>query len=1147
MVGASWPRGHLLEINGLVAAGRLQLAWSYNPAVHSAARVAGWAEGYLEALRELIAHCTAPGTWGRTPSDFPLAQLAQGQLDRLLAGRRGIEDVYPLSPLQHGLLFHTLHETQAGAYFVQIGLGLEGAAEPERLRLAWQAVVDRHSALRSGFVLDDPERAVQLVHVAAELPWQVLDWRSDDAAGQASRWQALLAADQAAGFVLAQPPLLRCTLVRLGEQRWRLLFSNHHALLDGWCLPILFREVLAGYEAGRRGAALRLAAARPYRDFIAWLQRQDRAGAEQFWREELGDFDAPTPIGIGRPAGAAANANDKQVLQLSEAVSAALTGFARRHRVTLNTLFQAAWAALLHRYSGERDIVFGATSSGRPSDLEGVEEAIGLFIRTLPVRVRLDDAEPALALLTRLQEHQIAREQHGHVGLTEIQGWSGVPRGTPLFENLFVYENYPYSTATADTGLVVTDLESDDQTHYQLWLAGIPGERIAFRLSYDRGRFDAAEMARLLGHFQALLEGIVADPDRPVSALPLLTESERRQLEEWNATARAYPAERCIHELFEEQARQRPAAVAVEFEGERLSYGALERRANQLAHHLRGLGVGPETLVGLCVERSVEMVVGLLGILKAGGAYVPLDPEYPEQRLAFMLQDAQVRVVVAHAQTRARLGGSPARLVCLDSDRARLDGEAETAPASWAGPDNAAYVIYTSGSTGQPKGVVVEHRNVVRLVCGTDYVELGPDMVLLQLAPLAFDASTFEIWGALLQGGRLVMAPPGRLALEDLAALLACSGVNTLWLTSGLFHLMVDRQPEGLRGLRQLLAGGDVLSAEHVRRVLDGLPGLQVINGYGPTEATTFSCCYRVPAKGWDGTMVPIGRPIANTRAYVLDDRGGLVPVGVAGELYIGGAGVARGYLNRPALTAERFVLDPFSEEPGARLYRTGDLCRWRADGTLEFLSRRDEQVKIRGFRIEPGEIEAVLTRHPAVRDGAVLAREGAGGDRRLVAYVVSEGGEGAELRDELRAHLRRSLPEHMVPGQIVFLPALPLSANGKLDRRALPEPEAPPSAATYVAPRDPTEEILAGIWAEVLGVERVSIHDNFFDLGGHSLLATQVVSRVREAFDRRIELPIRVLFEATNIADLARAVQILDSRELDLPLNVQDVEEGEL
>jgi amino acid adenylation domain-containing protein len=687
------------------------------------------------------------------------------------------------------------------------------------------------------------------------------------------------------------------------------------------------------------------------------------------------------------------------------------------------------------------------------------------------------------------------------------------------------------------------------------------GELLDVTCEYDAELFESATITRQLGHYQKLLEGIVANPDQGISQLPILTEAERhRILVEWNDTARDYPKNECIHELFEAQVERSPDAIAVVFADQQLTYQELNQRANQLAHCLQRLGVGPETLVGICVERSLEMVVGLLGILKAGGAYVPLDPEYPKERLAFMFEDAQIPVLLTQQKLIENLPGHSARAVCLDRDWEEISRDSKENPRGEATAENLAYVIYTSGSTGKPKGVESPHRAIARLLFGVDYAQLDAGQTFLHLAPTSFDASTFEIWGALAHGAKCVLYPGAVPSVKELGDLLHKHKVSTLWLTASLFDVVIDEAPEALSGVRQLLIGGEALSVPHVQRALSRLPNTTIINGYGPTESTTFSCCYPIPPQPdrFD-RCIPIGRPIGNTRDYILDEYLNPVPIGIPGEIYIGGDGLARGYLNRPELTAEKFIPNPFSDEPGSRLYKTGDLGRYLPDGNIEFLDRIDDQIKIRGFRIEPGEIESVLSQQPGVRETVVLAREDDLGDpsaplgtgRRLVAYVVANHDPGPHS-NELRSFLRRKLPEYMIPSAFVFLDSLPLTPNGKVDRKALPVPDQsrPELGAIFVRPRNPVEEMLAEIWAEVLRVERIGIHDNFFDLGGHSLLATQVVSRMRGAL--QLEIPLRALFETPTVAGLAerigeihqkeQGVQTLPilpvSRDKDLPLS---------
>jgi aspartate racemase len=803
------------------------------------------------------------------------------------------------------------------------------------------------------------------------------------------------------------------------------------------------------------------------------------------------------------------------------------------------TLF-AAYQTLLHRYTGQSDIVIGSPVAGRNrSELEGL---IGFFLNMLVLRGDLSGNPTFRELLVRVRELCLEAYSHQDLPFEKLVEELRPKRDlsyNPFFQVTFAIQHGPRFDLEFP-GLDAMDVDIDPGTarfdlnlNIQEKQSGLQGY-----IDYNTDLFDASTIERLCEHFTGLLDAVVADPNAPIDTLPLLTAKERQRiLVEWNDTGGDDPSDRCIHELFEAQAERTPEAVAVVFDDRQLTYRELNRRGNQLANHLRKLGVGPETPVAICVERSLEMIVGLLAILKAGGAYVPLDPEYPNDRLAFMLQDTRARVLLTEHPLIIERGsnGDPLssildprlNLVSLDTDWDVIARESEENPVNETTAANLAYIMYTSGSTGKPKGVSVPHRGVVRLVKGAGYASLTPREVFLQFAPVSFDASTFEIWGSLLNGARLVVFPAHTPSLEELGEILQRHQVTTLWLTAGLFHEMVEHNLKNLRDVRQLLTGGDVVSFAHVRKALQKLPRCRLINGYGPTEGTTFTCCHPMTAPGEVVASVPIGRPIANTRVYILDHYLNPVPIGVCGELYIGGDGVARDYLNHPELTAESFLPDRSSDKPGARLYKTGDLARYLPDGNIEFIGRLDHQVKIRGFRIELGEIEAVLGQHPAVRETVVMAREDVHGDKRLAAYVAPRE-EQAPAVAELRSFLKSKLPEHMVPSVFVFLDALPLTPNGKVNRQALPEADGtrPGLEKDFVAPRNAVERTLSEIWAQVLGLERVGVYDNFFELGGHSLSATRVISRLCDTF--RLELPLRRLFEAPTVAELAELIETI-------------------
>jgi amino acid adenylation domain-containing protein len=967
-----------------------------------------------------------------------------------------------------------------------------------------------------------------------------MPWRELDLAGEAdpeAKLAEVLAADRAERLDLARPPVLRCLLVRLGPLSHRLVLTNHHIMIDGWSLPILVRELMALFAA--HGDAHALAPAVPYRDYLAWLARQSRPAAIEAWRQALADLEQPTRLAAELRAYApAAAGHDRHAqgpaapghhaLALDAHETAALVATARRLGVTVNTIVQAAWAILLGRLTARDDVVFGITVAGRPPEIAGIEGMVGLFINTLPLRVRLRPAQPLTALLAELQDGQSRLFAHQHVGLAEIQGLAGLGE---LFDTLVVFENYPVDRDGAITAgeVRLAHVTGHDATHYPLTLMAVPGERLELRLDYRADLIDPATAAGIGERLIRLLVAAVAAPEVPIGRLDILSTAERHTLlRDWNDTARDI-APATLPTLLAAQAAASPEAVAVVCGEASLTYAALDAAANRLAHHLRALGVGPEVVVGVGLERSVDLVVALLAILNAGGAYLPLDPDYPAPRLAYMLADAGARIVIIRSDLAARLPvepGSPdapsARLVCLDdpATAAAIAAHPATPPAVPLHPANTAYVIYTSGSTGQPKGVAVSHSSLANLsaVQVQDY-PIARGARSLAIGSISFDNSLEQIFLPLLQGATVVAAPENRLLEPDrFWKLVSDERIDYLNTTPSLLRAVIEAAPSGAQ-IDCIVLGGEEMPPPLVDEIRRRHLAKSILNTYGPTECA-INCTAYAPDKTRDCFAIPIGHPLGNYRAYVLDRWLQVVPSGVVGELYTSGAGVARGYVGRAGLTAERFVADPFGPA-GSRMYRTGDLARWRADGALEYLGRADDQVKIRGFRIEPGEIEVVLLRHGSVAQAAVVVREDARGDKRLVAYVVPAAVEAIDAAG-LRAHVAESLPDYMVPAAIVALPALPLTANGKLDRRTLPAPDL--RSGLRRGPHSPQEEILCTLFAEVLGLERVGIDDNFFELGGHSLLATRLISRIRATLD--VELSIRSLFEAPTVEGLVRRLE---------------------
>ncbi|MHC5860251.1 amino acid adenylation domain-containing protein [Nostoc sp.] len=1040
---------------------------------------------------------------------------------------KNIESIYPLSPMQQGMLFHTLYEPESGVYLEQFCLTLSGNIDITVLQQACLRVMKRHPVLRTLVVWEKQEKPLQVVCKGVELPWHNYDWRSLSLEEQQEQLEVFLEADRVQGFVLDKAPLMRFSLIQIADDIYEFVWSFHHLLIDGWSWPILCKEVFAFYNALLKGKYLYLNTPRPYRDYINWLQQQDFKAAEIFWRQQLQGFTNPTRLQLNRGEAQIVpqpKTYHEQQCCLSATITAALQSQAQQYHLTLSTFVQAAWAILLSRYTDESEVLFGATVSGRPPTLSGVESMVGLFINTLPVRVKIPAAKPLWQWLRKLQAQQVERSQYSWCPLVEIQAVSEIPPESPLFESIVVFENYPQDTSLSNLGgsIQITKRRVIEQTNYPLTVIAVPGQELSLRILYDGSRFDGETINRMMGHFVTLLEGMVTNIEQTVSEIPMLTAAEQRQLLVWNDTQVDYP-HKCIAQLFEEQVERTPDAVAVSFQSQQLTYQQLNSQANQLAYHLQKLGVKPEVRVGICVERSLSMVIGLLAILKAGGAYVPLDPRSPQERLTYMLSDSQASVLLTDSSIT--LSGQPLTVVCLDT--LNFCQNSQENPVSGVIPENLAYVMYTSGSTGKPKGVAMSHRSLVNLL----YWQMGESALscakTLQFASISFDVSFQEIFSTWCSGGTLVVIT-AEIQKDGFALLqlIAKEKIERLFLPFVALQQLANAASIAKSypaSLRQIMTAGEQLQVTPVLvNFFRELPGCTLQNQYGPTEShvvTSFTLKDASP-------LPPIGRAIANTQIYILDSHLQLLPIGVAGELYIGGVAIARSYINSPELTAEKFI-----DKDGSRLYKTGDRARYLPDGNIEFLGRIDNQVKVRGFRIELGEIETVLAVHPQVREAVVIPREDEPGNKRLVAYIVPKQHLDTS---ELLCYLKQKLPEYMLPSAFVKLLDVRLTPSGKIERRALPAPlsrETRNVSTELIPPRTATEEVLAEIWSDVLGLEQVGIYDNFFALGGHSLSAMQVISRLRETF--KVELPISCLFDYPTVVELDQ--QILESHQNEL------------
>ncbi|SEB69854.1 non-ribosomal peptide synthase domain TIGR01720/amino acid adenylation domain-containing protein [Pseudomonas saponiphila] len=1128
------PLANWLTLEGQVYGGELALQWGYSQEMFSEASVQRLADDYLAELCLLIEHCCSLQQPQATPSDFPLARISQQQLDALPVPAAVIEDLYPLTPMQQGMLFHTLYEPQEQAYINQLRLDIHGL-DPQRFAEAWQSALERHPILRSSVHWEGLDSAHQLVRSQVKLPLQVLPSAPADL-------DQLAEQQRRQGFELDRAPLLRLLLVPIADNHWHLIYTCHHLLLDGWSNASLLAQVIQLYA----GAPLPAPLGR-YRDYLGWLQEQPAQAAQQFWSQRLQAMEAPTLLadGVRRPA--SGSGHGQHLDSFDTTLTQRLGRFARQQKVTLNTLLQAAWALLLQRYSAQQCVIFGATVAGRSAPLPGIEQQLGLFINTLPIICQPRSQLRVGQWLEQMQELNLSLREHEHVPLYEVQGWAG-HQGTPLFDSLLVFENFPVAQALkegAPAGLRFGGLANHEQTSYPLTLGIELGEQLSLDFSYARSRFSAEQVQGFSAQLRHLLEQFMADPDTALGALQLLTAPARQGLLQRGQMAeRVQPQARLVHQRIAAQAAATPEALALLVDTERLDYGQLNAQANRLAHCLQAQGIGPGDRVGLALKRGPQLIVSLLAVLKSGAAYVPLDPQYPQERLAFMIADSRLSLLLSDTGSwTENLLPDNVPHWDLPSLAPRLSQYSSTDPQNRARAQDLAYVIYTSGSTGVPKGVAIDHRALSAFCeAAADYSALTASDRVLQFATFSFDGFVEQCYPALCLGATLVMRGDEPWAVEQLAAVIVSQGVTLADLPAAYWHLLAKQcMADGIRSLgrlRQVHVGGEAMSVEGLRLWHGaGLGAVRLVNTYGPTEATVVSSvhdCREQDASEVYG--IPIGQPIIGRDLRIIDGDLNLLPEGAAGELCIGSASsLAQGYFDRPGLTAERFIPDPFASRPGARLYRSGDLARYNPQGALEYLGRIDHQVKIRGFRIELGEIEARLLARPDVREAVVLAVP-AGNGMQLVAYVVpGEVGEGlgdaqaqAERGVLIKAGLKEQLPDYMLPNHVLLLPRLPLNPNGKLDRKALPKPDLSASQAAHVAPHTALQRQVAAIWQSVLEVDRVGLQDNFFALGGHSLLATQVISRVRH--EQGLQAALRTLFDAPDLQAFVAALDAADA-----------------
>ncbi|WP_458375708.1 non-ribosomal peptide synthetase [Pseudomonas pergaminensis] len=1139
------PLPNELSVDSQVYGGELVLRWTFSRERFDQHSVRELAEAYLAELQSLTQHCLQDDAGGLTPSDFPLAHLSQSQLDSLPVPANVIEDVYPLTPMQEGLLLHTLLEPGTGLYYMQDRYRINSALDPERFAQAWQAVIARHEALRASFCWNVGEDMLQVIHTPGSTPIEYLDWSEDPESEQEPRLQALLKQEREAGFDLLNQAPFHLRLIRVGAERYWFMMSNHHILIDAWCRSLLMNDFFEIYMALGEGREAQLATPPRYRDYIAWLQRQNLNEARQWWQQSLQGFERTTPIPSDRPflREHAGHSGGMVVgdcyTRLDTRDGAQLRELAQAHQLTVNTFAQAAWALVLRRLSGDRDVLFGVTVAGRPVDMPEMQRTVGLFINSIALRVKLPEDDQRCSVrqwLSGLLDSNMQLREYEYLPLVTIQEHSELPKGQPLFDSLFVFENAPVEVSVLDRAQSLNATSDSGRTHTNFPLTAVcyPGDDLGLHLSYDQRYFDETTVQGMLGEFKRLLLALVQGFHGDMADLPLIGEQERGFLVEGcNQSEHDYPLERSYVELFEAQVSAHPQRVAASCLDQQWTYDELNRRSNGLGHALISAGVGLDQPVALLAERNLDLLGMIIGSFKAGAGYLPLDPGLPSQRLRSIIDLSRTPLLVCTEACREQaiglLEGFDCQLLVWEEVPARGEN-----PGIYSGPDNLAYVIYTSGSTGLPKGVMVEQRGMLNnQLSKVPYLGLSDADVIAQTASQSFDISVWQFLAAPLFGARVDIVP-NTLAHDPQGLLehVQAQGITVLESVPSLIQGMLAQERIGLDGLRWMLPTGEAMPPELAHQWLLRYPQIGLVNAYGPAECSDDVAFYRVDLASTRGTYLPIGTPTDNNRLYLLDGALELVPQGAVGELCVAGTGVGRGYVSDPLRTAPVFVPNPFGAA-GERLYRTGDLARRRSDGVLEYVGRIDHQVKIRGYRIELGEIEARLHEQPEVRDAAVGVQEGVNG-KHLVGYLVAADAalNPGERLDRIKQRLRAELPEYMVPLHWLWLDRLPLNANGKLDRKALPTLEIGQlHSQDYLAPRNELETTLAAIWAEVLKVDRVGVQDNFFELGGHSLLATQIASRVQKTLQR--DVPLRAMFECSTVAELAEYIDGLAANEI--------------
>ncbi|QCU17783.1 amino acid adenylation domain-containing protein [Bacillus altitudinis] len=1039
--------------------------------------------------------------------------------------RDQVQDMYYLSPMQEGMLFHTLHHQEKGFYVEQMDMNVKGTLRSDLLEKSMNIIVERYDIFRTVFLHEKVKRPVQVVLKNRPFQLDIVDIQDLSESEQLERIDRFKQKDQLRGFDLSKDLLMRASVFQTGPSSYRWIWSYHHILLDGWCFGLVVQELFAIYHALLHDIPYRLEPVKPYKEYIQWLEKQDKQASLEYWTQSLAGFEGQSTFKEQRK-----QTNEHELGEIEWAMSkeetAALSELALQQNATLSSALQSVWSILLSRYQRSNDVLFGTVVSGRPADLAGVDRMVGLFINVIPRRIQLTDQMTFRSLLSETQQQSLAAEPHQYIPIYDIQAKAGQQQ---LIDHIVVFENVPAAKKDEQEsllGFTVEDMNVYEKSNYDLNLLASPGEQLQLKLAFNQRVFDSAFVHKLKDQLTLLIRGTIKHPDQSVHTLTLVTKQEKqRMLEEWNAPELEHD-QLYLTKWFEHNVRKQPNAVALSAGDHTMTYAELNEQANRLARHLQKNGVNHQTVTAILAERTPELIVSLLAVLKAGATYVPIDPDYPESRIQYMLKDSGATHLLTHSsfisQTRS-LAFDGTYLFADDQEILLMSSE--NLPLE-AGLDDTAYIMYTSGTTGQPKGIMTTHSNIARVVKNTNYLTILETDTLLSLSNSVFDGFTFDVYGALLNGAKLVLPQKETiLDMGKLTELIKGEHISVMFVPTALFHLLVDEGTDWMRGVRKVLFGGERASVQHVRKAFDVMGKGRLLNVYGPTESTVFATYYPIDeAIPLESHSIPIGKPLNQTGAYILSEHRQLQPIGIVGELCLSGKGLAKGYLNHPDLTKQVFIPHPFAS--GERLYRTGDLAYFREDGLIEYAGRVDDQVKIRGHRIELTEIEANLLMHPGVKQAVLLADHDETNHTRLLAYITCDDAWKGKL-DDIKSRLKERLPAYMLPHELIELENLPLTPNGKVDKRQLPKPEAPQGNRRVKLPANEVEQKLLVMWREVLEREDISTDDHFFELGGHSLKAMSLLSKVSKEFE--VQVPIHLLFETPTIEALSHYIQHQD------------------